>query len=323
MASIEKIAKLVNWDDLSVFLAIYKTGSISKAAKLLGRTQPTISKRIENLEYRLGTALFRRTNSGMFVTDIGQAMLTHVNSMNRAAANIEHIATGSEMDETGDVFIRCLDGLVSDYIIPRLADFQSKNKGLNLSFYTQNTHSDDMSHNPDLIIQFNTNKPMEYIANKLGSLHYVPMVSQKYIDRHGLPKTMEDVVNYHLMYLRHSGLVVSNWEKKSKALRDLVTPSLSANSCGVILSAVLNGAGISMLPTYLAKQYPELIIMDYDIVYSYQFWLVRPAHTQRIARVGKVADWLGDMFSSEEQPWFADNYVPPEIFCDNQIIKPS
>ena len=322
MAGIDKISRLVSWDDYSVFLAISKTGSISKAATLLGRTQPTISKRIDNLEARLGTNLFKRTTSGMIATEIGKAMLSHASAMNRSAANIEHMASSLDQSGAGDVFVRCLDGLITDCIMPRLADFQADNKGLNLSFYTQNTADLESAREPDLAVQFNTTKPMDFVAQRLGSLHYMPMVSRAYKEKNGIPRTMQDVVNYHLMFLRRSGLVVDTWEKKSQALRELATPSLSANSCSVLLSAVLNGAGISMLPTYMAKLHPDLLVLDYGIIYTYNFWLVRAPHTTQLGRVNKVSDWLLDTFSADDQPWFDQDYIRPSEFSDIEIIMP-
>ena len=322
MAGIDKISRLVDWDDLSVFLAITKTGSISKAATLLGRTQPTISKRVEKLEYRLGSDLFNRTPSGMVPTEVGKAILAHVKAMNRAAASIERMAVGYDNAATGDVTLQSLDGLSADWIMPRLAEFQDNNKGVNLNICDQNSENIYSDRDADLKIQFNTSKPMEAIARQLGTLHYVPMVSKSYREKNGIPRTMEDVVNYHLMYLRKSGLVVENWEKKSRALRDLVTPSLSANNCSVILSAVLNGAGVSMLPTYMARLHPELLMLDYGIIYTYNFWLVQSQHTTRQDRVNKTADWICDIFNPDENLWFQQDYVRPSEFSDIEIIMP-
>jgi DNA-binding transcriptional LysR family regulator len=322
MAGIEKISRLVNWDDLSIFLAISKTGSISKAAALLGRTQPTISKRVENLEYRLGAPLFTRTTSGMVATEIGKEILAHAVAMNRAATRIERMATGFDNAATGDVVIQCLDGLSADWIVPKVADFQLDNPKINLNFCHQTSEAPAPQKEPDLLVQFNTEKPMDFVATPLGSLHYVPMVSRGYRERHGIPKTMEDVVNYHLMYLRRSGLVVDTWEKKSRALRDLVTPNLSANSCAVILSAVLNGAGVSMLPTYLAKQHPDLLLLDYGIIYTYNFWLVQSPHASRLTRVQTVSKWMESIFDSTKNPWFHSDYISPSEFCDIEIIQP-
>jgi len=322
MAGIDKISRLVDWDDVSVFLAITKTGSISKAAALLGRTQPTISKRIEKLEYRLGVQLFKRTPSGMVPTDVGGSILTHAIAMNRAVTSIEGMAAGFENATTGDVIVQCLDGLTADWIMPRVADFQQEHKGINLNFCDQNTPSFDPDIDPDLKIQFTTKKPMEFIAKQLGTLHYVPMVSKAYKERAGIPRSMEDVVNYQLMYLRKSGLKVETWEKKSRALRDLVTPSLSANNCSVILNAVLHGAGVSMLPTYMAKLHPELLMLDYGIIYSYKFWLVQSPHAARLEKVKTVTNWLETIFAPDENPWFDSDYISPGEFCDIKIIKP-
>jgi len=322
MAGIDKISRLVSWDDYSVFLAISKTGSISKAATLLGRTQPTISKRIDNLEARLGMPLFKRTSSGMAATEVGKAMLSHASAMNRSASSIERMAKSLDKSGTGDVFVQCLDGLITDWLMPNLSKFQEDNKGINLNFYTQNTANIDADQEPDIKVQFNTAKPMDFVASQLGSLHYVPMVSRAYKEKNGIPRRMEDVVNYHLMYLRRSGLVVETWEKKSRALRDLATPSLSANSSAVILSAVLNGAGVSMLPTYMAKLHPDLLMLDYGIIYSYNFWLVRSPHTTQLGRVNSTANWLLGTFSSTNQPWFDQDYIHPSEFSDIEIISP-
>ncbi len=322
MVGIDKISRLVSWDDYSVFLAISKTGSISKAATLLGRTQPTISKRIDNLEARLGMSLFKRTTTGMRPTEVGGAILSHACAMNRSAANIERMAGSLDKSGTGDVFVRCLDGLICDWIMPRVPKFQADNKDLNLSFYTQNTVNLGPDNEPDISVQFNTEKPMEHIAARLGAVHYVPMVSRTYKKNKGIPRTMQDVVNYDLMFLRRSGLEIDTWEKKSQALRDLVIPSLSANSSAIMLSAVLNGAGITMLPTYLAKLHPELVMLDYGIIYTYNFWLVRAPHTAQQRRVNKVADWLAETFSSTDQPWFDQDYIHPSEFSDIEIILP-
>jgi len=322
MVGIDKISRLVSWDDYSVFLAISKTGSISKAAALLGRTQPTISKRIDNLESRLGMSLFKRTTSGMLPTEVGKAMLSYASAMNRSAASIERMASSLDQSGTGDVFIRCLDGLVCDWIMPKVPAFQAENKNLNLNFYTQNTSNLGTDDEPDISVQFNTTKPMEFIASRLGAVHYVPMVSRKYREKNGIPRTMQDVVNYDLMFLRRSGLEIDNWEKKSRALRDLVTPSLTANSCNLILSAVLNGAGITMLPTYMAKLHSDLVMLDYGIVYTYNFWLVRGPHTAEQKRVNRVADWLSDVFSATNQPWFDQDYIHPSEFSDIEVVLP-
>ena len=64
-----------SWDDFRFFLATSSAGSFSKAASELGVTQPTISRRIENLEHRLGVRLFDRLPNGVALTTEGESIL--------------------------------------------------------------------------------------------------------------------------------------------------------------------------------------------------------------------------------------------------------
>ncbi|MBV9248549.1 MAG: LysR family transcriptional regulator, partial [Acetobacteraceae bacterium] len=60
---------MLEWDDLRVFLAIARHGSLTAAARALRVTQPTMGRRLEILEERLGTRLFERRPTGPVLTD--------------------------------------------------------------------------------------------------------------------------------------------------------------------------------------------------------------------------------------------------------------
>ena len=64
-----------SWDDYRFFLATSDAGSFTKAAKDLGVTQPTLSRRIEHLEQQLGARLFVRTKAGVALTPEGKSIL--------------------------------------------------------------------------------------------------------------------------------------------------------------------------------------------------------------------------------------------------------
>lgn len=322
MAGIEKIARRVDWGDYAVFLAIADSGSLSRAAELLGRTQPTLSKKLDNLEGRLGVRLFERTSGGMSLTDMGKAIYARVDAINRSAKDIEHISARADNSDTGEVTLHCMDLLSAQWIVRHIPDFHQSHPGVSLSLRSQIQGYEDKDTAHDLSIQFNTNKPMEFKAHSLGSLHFMPMVTQAYVDRWGLPRNANDAVNHNIMFLRRTGLKVENWRQKAEALRELLDPSVSTDSGHLVLSAVLAGAGVSMLPTFLTQTHPELIVLDYDITHSYPFWLVHNSYLSMQGRVGITYDWLREIFKPGENPWFADDFIHPKEFCNNQIIAP-
>src|SRR5215469_15171626 len=61
----------LDWNDVRTFLAVAESGSLNAAARVLGMTQPTISRRMEDLEYRLSARLFDRSSRGVTLTDAG------------------------------------------------------------------------------------------------------------------------------------------------------------------------------------------------------------------------------------------------------------
>src|SRR5580693_333173 len=79
----------LDWDEFRVFQAVAKFGSFTKAAIALGVQQPTVSRRIESLEAKIGAKLFDRSPRGPELTYEGQRMLSDVNAaeifLNRAA----------------------------------------------------------------------------------------------------------------------------------------------------------------------------------------------------------------------------------------------
>ena len=72
-----------DWDDLQIFHAVATTGSMSSAAAALGCQQPTVSKRMRQLESRLGAQLIDRRADGIVLTQAGEAALDYVRTMQR------------------------------------------------------------------------------------------------------------------------------------------------------------------------------------------------------------------------------------------------
>ncbi len=102
-----------SWDDLRFFLVTSDRGSFSKATSHLGVTQPTISRRIENLESRLGVRLFDRLPNGVALTSEGESILDAARQMEEMALEIQRNVWGSDRRMEGTVRISVTDGLAT------------------------------------------------------------------------------------------------------------------------------------------------------------------------------------------------------------------
>src|SRR3569833_1400126 len=79
----------MDWDDLRVFLAIYRAGSTSAAARALGVQHTTVGRRLTSLEDALGTSLFTRTPTGLVPTADAEALVRDAEAAERSMRAVE------------------------------------------------------------------------------------------------------------------------------------------------------------------------------------------------------------------------------------------
>ncbi|OJH37291.1 LysR family transcriptional regulator [Cystobacter ferrugineus] len=111
------------WDDVQLFLAIAETGSLSAASKRLKVGQPTVSRRLADLEYRLGAQLFQRQVAGAVLTSAGERLLEPARHMAEWAAEVERAAelTGSAPGPRGVVRVTAAPGMAFEFVAPLAA----------------------------------------------------------------------------------------------------------------------------------------------------------------------------------------------------------
>lgn len=111
----------LKWDDLKLFLAVHEQGSLSGAARLLKLGQPTLSRRIAELEEVVGEALFDRQSQGASLTAAGQKLLPAAQSMAEWANEAElNIKKQTHLPE-GKVRIAAPPGIAYEVVAPLAA----------------------------------------------------------------------------------------------------------------------------------------------------------------------------------------------------------
>ena len=110
----------MDWRALQDVVTVAETGSLSAAARRLNVSQPTVGRRIEQLEEQLGALLFNRTARGLVITKVGEGILSHARQMEEGALAIERIATGANQELQGNVRISLIEDLGIQWIPQKL-----------------------------------------------------------------------------------------------------------------------------------------------------------------------------------------------------------
>ncbi len=123
----------MNWDDLRLFLAVAESGSLSAAARQLRLGQPTLSRRIHEMELQIGEALFERNSQGSALTAAGERLLPAAQRMAEWAAEASvSISPGGVRATEGMVRVAAAAGVASEVLLPLVATLRLSHPGLTL-----------------------------------------------------------------------------------------------------------------------------------------------------------------------------------------------
>jgi DNA-binding transcriptional LysR family regulator len=108
----------IPWGAIELFLTITEQKSLAKAAKVLGVTQPTVSRRLAELEATLGEPLFLRSVEGVSPTAAGERLIEPARRMAESHGELERIASGASASPRGVVCITAPPGIAYELLAP-------------------------------------------------------------------------------------------------------------------------------------------------------------------------------------------------------------
>jgi DNA-binding transcriptional LysR family regulator len=214
----------------------------------------------------------------------------------------------------GMVRISVTDGLATYWLTPQLSRLQERHQGIAIEFQCSIEPANALKMETDLSIRFQRPEAADLIAMKLGTLHFVPWASPDYIARNGAPTTPEELLRHRLLdHQSYAFDADDEWNDWFALARAANLISYVTNSSASMLSAIQNGLGIGMLPTYVCECVEGIVPLTLDLRANSKIWLAYHPNIQGTARVREVIDWIKSLFDKSQSPWFRDEFHPPKV----------
>lgn len=282
----------VDWTLLRSFLAVAESGSLSKAAKSIGATQPTLSRHIRHLEAELGVSLFTRSSRGLDPTEAALGLIEDARKMGAAAEALDLKARGRAQQLTGTVRITASVIVGNLMLPPVLAALRQAEPSIQIEVVASDTNQNLLRRDADIALRMVEPTQNALIARKLGDTPLGLFATRAYFDRRGRVTTLDDLRQHDLIGLDRSDMLIRglagygvDLAREDFALR-CDDPMVSWN----LLRA---GAGIGIAQVLLARQYPELEeVKGVGRLLSLPVWLVMSDEVRSNAHVRRVADFL-------------------------------
>lgn len=285
----------LDWNHVRAFLATAKNGSLSAAARVLGQTQPTLSRQISTLEQSLGVTLFERIGKRLIITQAGKDLLEHAVQMSDAANAFSLSASGRTQIIAGLVRISVSD-LFSIHLMPAfLEKIQIELPQIELEIVVSNTLSDLQRREADIAIRHVRPTQPELIGKFIGESTAGLYASHSWIQKHGEPKTLSQLID-------HSLIGISDVDQMISILSDnglLLKPEnfkIRTDSGILMWEMIRKGLGIGVLTTEVSNNTPELkqLLPDVFPPIPVPTWLVTHKELNTSRRIRLVFDMLAD-----------------------------
>ncbi len=306
------LSERFNWDRLRVFRLVAEAHSMTAAARTLGESTPTVSRRINDLERELDTKLFQRSKRGVELTAAGKRLLDLVQKMQGLVETVGDQVAETDTAISGAVKIIAGDGLGPYWVARHLPEFHRSVPKVQIDLEIGLAVEEVVHRQADLAIVFEKPTHPEIIAQRTGTLHYMCFASQAYIDEHGHPQSIFEFQNHKL--LMHTAYVhqVERWSKNIKQLKDFIDYSIITNSGTALISLAQNSGGIAILPSYIAALKPDLVPLQLPALAPIEFWLTYTERVRRNPAGMATIEWLLSIFNEHDHKWFRPEFQHPD-----------
>jgi DNA-binding transcriptional LysR family regulator len=289
---------MTDWETLHSFLELVREGSFAKAARKTGLTHPTIRRRVEDLERRLGAVLFTRVSDGFIPTPAAQKLRRHAEAMELAAQTFLQIAAEEARRATGVVRIACGE-LTAHEILPLLiADLWSRHPGLRLEVIVDTNSAGVLRGAVDIAVHLSRPTHKALYARRVGVVNVGLYAHRRYVAAAGTPSSLADLRNFSLV----GSETDAQWIRILNTLGvDLSFADFSfrADSYGAQLAAVRAGAGIGAVQTPMGEADPALVrVLAEEVEHEMEPWIITHEDLSHEPRIRVVFDMLVNQMSA-------------------------
>jgi DNA-binding transcriptional LysR family regulator len=283
-----------DWNDLRSFLAVARSGRLTAAAARSGLDHSTLSRRIAGLEQALKAKLFDRSPTGYTLTDQGRRLMPVAEEMERLSIGAEEMVGGTAASVEGKVRIGSPEGFGSYFLAPRAAKLKALHPRLTLQLVAASAVFSLSKRDADIVISVSRPPAGRLTVSRLidydlalyaapAYLHAAPPIrSAGDLNGHVFVSYIGDLLHFpELDFLQHVAPQGST--------------SLESSNLVAQLRATLAGAGLCVLPAFLAREEPGLVrVLAEEVSLTRSLWLTVHQDLAELARIKAVNRFIRD-----------------------------
>ncbi|MBS0348091.1 MAG: LysR family transcriptional regulator [Proteobacteria bacterium] len=284
--------------ELAFFCALVRLGSMVAVARELNLTPPSVSRRLAQIEERLGVRLLNRTTRRLGLTTEGEVYFTHAQRILGEIEELERVISSSRAAPRGQLRVNAPLGFGRSYIGPAISGFNRKYPDVEVQLQLTDRPVALPDDATDVSIRFGEIPDSRLIAKKIAANRRLLCASPSYLRSAGTPTHPQELAQHQCIVLRQNESAYGSWKltrgKQSETVK--VQGKLSTNDGEVALNWALEGHGILMraewdVAKYLRSGRLEQVLADCETP-SADVYAVYMERLNLSAKVAYFVDYL-------------------------------
>lgn len=280
----------MDWDDLKIFLAIARRGSVRGAAEELKINQSTVSRRIIAFEKSIGTLLFEKLPSGYVINEAGESILANVENIEENVFSIDRSLFNQKDELSGALKIALPVPLATDMLMLDVADFAKEYPTIRLDINVSANPTNLSKRETDVairIIKIGETPPPYLVGRRLVTYAETAYVSRSRVNKvNGWIGNLETDLN-------------PKWVSESVLPNIKVVHSI--DNLLAKLQAVKSGMGMAILPCCFADIEDDLIrVPNATLQPGREIWLLTHFDLKNTPRVKAFKEFIYEKFKQRK-----------------------
>ncbi|MDE2155562.1 MAG: LysR family transcriptional regulator [Xanthomonadaceae bacterium] len=293
---------LQDLNDLYFYAAVVEHAGFSAAGRALGVPKSRLSKRVAQLEERLGVRLLQRTTRRFVVTEVGERFYVHCRAVLEEARAAQDAVDELRAEPRGVVRLSCPVSLAQTVLAHLLPDFLAQYPKMQVRVLASNRRVDVIGEGYDLAIRVRTRLDDDgnLVIRTFGQSRVLLVASPDLLNTHGRPVHPDELAKLPALSMReHEGAQV--WEligADGEQVGAEVSARLISGDFAVLLESARRGMGVALLPQFVCapaimRGELEVVLPDWSVPEGTMHF-VYPSRRGMLPGVRALVDFLAE-----------------------------
>lgn len=291
------------FEELEAFVAVVDFKGFGNAGEKLGMAKSMVSRRVSDLERRLGVQLMQRTTRRQALTEAGHEFYQRATQLLADIMDAEQSVSREQGAVSGRIRLALPLGFGVNQLAKPISDFLAGHPGVRIEVDLNDRTLDLIEENIDLAIRVGVLEDSSLIARKLATVHFAVCASPAYLREHGEPRHPDELVDHEVLVYSNVG-AARQWSylRAGKQVSPRVKYRLSANNGEFLAAVASSGQALVSGPRALLQNYIDSgalrpILLDHPLPEAGMYAVYPPGRLVP-RRVRMLSDLLYNYFQN-------------------------